>query len=71
MKEQKLYVAVNGGIVLTGAKGQAAFLSPGTMSRSLAQTGRLKGTYDVLEFTLADILEAQKLKKVWTTEDSI
>jgi hypothetical protein len=60
-----MYMAVKDGKVLVGAKGQYAFSNPGTLSRSIAQSyyyGKdklRKGDYEVIEFTLADILRGK------------
>lgn len=63
MKEQLLYLAVKDGKVLSGAKGQYAFNNTETLSRSISQAYKYrpnklrKGDYEVVEFTLSDILE--------------
>lgn len=61
----KIYIAVSKDDkrILTGAKGQAAFLDRSFLGRSMGQTGNKKGTYDVIE------LDSQELIRTALNED--
>lgn len=54
----KIYIAIHKETkeLLTGAKGQAAFLDRNFLGRSMGQTGNKKGTYDVVEFDSQELI---------------
>ncbi|HDR4868865.1 hypothetical protein AT278_14360 [Bacillus cereus] len=54
----KIYIAVSKetGQLLTGAKGQAAFLNRSFLGRSMGQTSNRKGTYDVIELDSQELI---------------